>query len=322
MTHRLSISIFYALFIFYSLNFVESVFAQTVTPTPWCSACETALFQYGTGVAGSGTNQMNWCRGLALNNAGTTLYVADQGNFRVAAFPVGSGTAQDFTCVDAVKNPSGLSYPFGVGVDAGGNIYVADFTGNKVVEINPAGTVLAVYTSGLNQPTDVAVDNAGNMYILDLTQITKLGVGFMGTATQFGSGTINMATGITAQGVTIFVANKQNNRVDQWVPSPSYTMTTVYQPSAGLYPRKVAFDPTGRFAFVAENTNQLEVFDTSSGSWVNVATCTGGNLKEPAGVAIDTNGNFYISETQNSKAEKFGPLYCLSTPGLTPSPPG
>jgi serine/threonine protein kinase, bacterial len=63
---------------------------------------------------------------------------------------------------------TGLNGPYGVAVDAAGNLYVADDGNNQVLKL-PAGsgapTVLPF--TGLNYPNGVAVDTAGNLYVTD-----------------------------------------------------------------------------------------------------------------------------------------------------------
>jgi len=80
--------------------------------------------------------------------------------------------------------------PFGVAVDAAGNIYVADADNNVVKKISADGTSIAVIGSGFNSPTGVAVDAAGNVYVADVgnfavkkiapdsVTVTTLGNGF------------------------------------------------------------------------------------------------------------------------------------------------
>jgi streptogramin lyase len=255
-----------------------------------------------------------------LNNAGTTLYVADQGNHQIDIFPVGSGIAQDFTGVDAVLNPSGLGFPNGVAVDGSGNIYTADYNFNQMIEMNSSGTVIAAYRAGLNQPTNVALDSQGNLYILDLTQITKLGPGFTGTPFQFGSGAVSYASGLCVRGTDVFVADTQDNRVDGWTNLGAGTFSVPTTMPSGTYPNGIVFDSTGRYAYVSEQSNQLEVYDTTGGVWTKVAACYNASYNQPDGVAVDGNGNFYISETLNSQVEEFAPIPCVPTPVPTPTP--
>lgn len=135
---------------------------------------------------GVGTNaQFNFPSGLAVD-ANNNVFVADRDNFTIreitpgasvstfAGIPGTSGSA------DGVGSAATFNFPFGVAVDASGNVYVGD-TGNTIRKITPAGTVttiagLAGQTGNLDgtgsdarfdAPEGVAVDSQGNVYVAD-----------------------------------------------------------------------------------------------------------------------------------------------------------
>ena len=137
-------------------------------------------FADGNGVAA----QFNTIGDLTMSST-NILYVADILNHRIrridgqatvttlagngnAAFVNGTGTAARF------------NNPYGVGCDASGNVYVADFTNHSIRRVTPQGAVTTLAgngTSGLvdgsgtaarfNQPTDVTVVPNGNLYVTD-----------------------------------------------------------------------------------------------------------------------------------------------------------
>ena len=57
-----------------------------------------------------------------------------------------------------------LAAPFGITLDAAGDVYVTDTGHNTVIEVDSAGQSTVPFT-GLNSPTGVAVDPAGNVYV-------------------------------------------------------------------------------------------------------------------------------------------------------------
>jgi sugar lactone lactonase YvrE len=123
------------------------------------------------------------------------LYVADLGNNRVLFYLAGSttatrvyGQAGSFT-TNTVNNggisASSLSSPYGVSLDANGNVYLVD-TGNNRVLYYPAGSTTAtrvygqggsfssntannggISASSLNAPVGVIVDSSSTIYIAD-----------------------------------------------------------------------------------------------------------------------------------------------------------
>src|SRR3954470_5271634 len=66
-----------------------------------------------------------------------------------------------------------FNHPAGVAVDGSGNVFVADYGNNKVVEILavngsiPANPTINTLGSGFNQPSGVAVDGSGNVFVAD-----------------------------------------------------------------------------------------------------------------------------------------------------------
>ena len=113
------------------------------------------------------TATLNSPLGVAVNSAGTLVYVADEGNNLIRGVNAGSV----FTVVTGQ-----LDSPAGVVVAAGGTLYIADtdnhlvlrFSGESVTTVAGNGTAGAT-AAQLNMPVGVAVDSTGRfLYIADL----------------------------------------------------------------------------------------------------------------------------------------------------------
>ena len=68
--------------------------------------------------------------------------------------------------------------PYGVVIDASGNLFVTDFGGHRIRKIDPLGNVTTFAGSGLsgtadgqgtiaqfNEPHAITIDSAGNLYV-------------------------------------------------------------------------------------------------------------------------------------------------------------
>jgi len=134
---------------------------------------------------GSGTAaQFNQPSGITIDSSGN-FYVADAGNHKIRKITLsgdvstlaGSGT-EGFA--DGQGTAAQFKYPFGVAVDSGGTVYVADKGNHRIRKITPSGDVSTLTGSGYQRITDgqgtaaqfsspsgIAVDSSGNVYVAD-----------------------------------------------------------------------------------------------------------------------------------------------------------
>lgn len=247
--------------------------------------------------------------GVAMDANGT-IYVADQNSHRirkinssgvVSAF-VGGGSA---TFVDGSGTVARFNSPAGVAVDGSGNVYVADRVNNRIRKATPAGLVSTLAggaTAGLvdgagtaarfNQPAGVAVDANGNVYVADLgnhciRKVTPQGVvstlaGSGSAAYADGTGTsasFRSPSGVALDGnLNLYVADAGNQRI-----------------------RKVSAQG---------------VVTTIAGSGVaasNDGLGTAAGFNNPAGIAVDANGNIYVSDAYNNRIRKISPAGVVTT---------
>ena len=126
--------------------------------------------------------------GLAVDGA-DNLYVADVNNHAIRKItPAGvvttlAGTIGSFGNTDT---PGRFNLPFGVALDALGNVFVADRGNNTIRKITPAGVVSTFAgtagssgstngngaTARFNSPSGVALDGSGNVYVVEVQTST------------------------------------------------------------------------------------------------------------------------------------------------------
>ncbi|MDB5101712.1 MAG: hypothetical protein JWM80_6133, partial [Cyanobacteria bacterium RYN_339] len=268
----------------------------------------------GTGTAGfadgaGATAQFNNPGGVAVDTAGNA-YVADQDNHRVRKVTAtgvvstlaGSGTAG---FADGAGATARFISPFGVAVDTGGNVYVADFDLHRIRKVTPAGLVSTLAGSGtqgyadgagatarFSTPTGLAVDINGNVYVAEvgnnrIRKVTSAGV----VSTLAGDGTIGFADGAGATakfafpigvavdlGGNVYVADSANHRIRK-VTSAGVVSTVAGSGIAGFADGAGA---TARFS-------------------------------NPYGVAVDTGGNIYVADKGNHRIRKVTSAGVVST---------
>jgi hypothetical protein len=194
-----------------------------------------------------------------------------------------------------------LSDPFSIAVDSAGNLFIADMYNQCVRMVTTGGVIRTVAGNGtpgyngdggfatsaqLNQPTGVAVDSAGNLFIADngndrIRKVTPTGV----ISTVAGSG----VRGYSGDGGFAISAQLSG-------------------------PYGIAVDSAGNL-FIADTFNDRirkvttgGVISTVAGGGINGLgdgdLATSAQLFSPYGITVDSAGNLFIADTQNSSVRK------------------
>jgi trimeric autotransporter adhesin len=152
----------------------------------------------GDGTAGYSGNggpaisaQLDAPAAVAVDQAGN-VYIVDQGNNCVRAVKAASGDIAAFAGTQAPgysgdggpASSAQLSAPFGVTLDGGENVYIADFGNNRIRRVDASSAVIttvagdgtfgfsgdggAPTNAELAGPAGVAADYAGNLFVSDL----------------------------------------------------------------------------------------------------------------------------------------------------------
>jgi uncharacterized protein (TIGR03437 family) len=195
-----------------------------------------------------------------------------------------------------------LNGPRGVTEDIYGNLYIAEFYGQRVRKVTPTGTITTLAGNGtqgysgdggpatsaeLNGPYRVTVDLAGNVYIPDSGNSRVRKVSPDGTITTFAG---NGSSGYSGDGG----------------PATSAVLN---------YPEAVAFDLAGNYYIADEGANVIRkvnpsgIISTAVGTGTAAYTGDGGpatsaTLDGPVGIQVDASGNLYISDQLNNVIRK------------------
>lgn len=271
-------------------------------------AIETVAGTLNTGDGGPATSALlGNIQGVAVDRSGN-LYISDTDNHRVRKIDTsgvitlvaGTGTA-GFGGDGGPAAKASLNLPYGLVVDAAGNIYVADLGNNRVRRIAADGTILTIAGSGqsgpvgdggpatgaeLLAPRNVALDAAGNLYISEFGgqrvrkvtpggQIsTVAGTGTAGLGGDGGpatAGQLAYPAGLAVDGRgTLYIADSQNQRIRQILPGGVISTLLGGTPATALStPTVIAVDSAGTI-YVADYSNIVHAY-TAAGAWTNFA---------------------------------------------------
>jgi sugar lactone lactonase YvrE len=240
----------------------------------------------GSGVAGfqdgpGATAQFNQPQGLALD-AGGNLYVADRLNHRVRKVaPDGTvSTLAGTGATGATDGPAASAtfwYPFGVAVDAGGAVYVADRSNHLVRKI--AGGQVTTLAGGFLYPEAVAVDGAGNVVVADRGhhQLKQVAPG--------GAVTVLAGTGAAGQLDGPAASALLDSPYNVMVDGAGNVFFTCRSPSAGMNTVGV-LTPARVVATVAGTAAAASIDGPISAA----------RLSQPWGLASDPSGRVYFTE--------------------------
>jgi hypothetical protein len=161
-------------------------------------AASTGIITTIAGNGGAGYNgdglatgaALSYPSGVAVDGVGN-VYIGDTYNYRIRKVApatgiistvAGTGVA-GFTGEAGQATAARLNVPLGLGVDAAGNVYIADYGNDRIRKLHVAnGLLTTVAGSGIrafggdggeatagqiNLPQGVALDSAGNLYIAD-----------------------------------------------------------------------------------------------------------------------------------------------------------
>lgn len=197
---------------------------------------------------------------------------------------------------------------------ARGQVFVANFGDNSIVEFDAAGNPTTFASGGLlDGPSALAFDQQGNLYVANYNNNTIVKYTSEGAGTVFASAQLNNPTGLAFDGNgNLFAVNSGDTNLAQQAGGTilkfnSVALGLLY--ASGLqHPYSVAIDPNGNL-FVAENTaNAISEIGTNGLKTVFVSSGLLGepDLNGPWGLAFGGT-NLYVANYAANTIGEFGP---------------
>lgn len=287
---------------------------QKISPTGALTLLAGAILSSGHADGVGANASFDTPTGLAIDKSGN-LYVADTGNHTIRKItPDGTvstlaGTAGTLGSADGAMGIASFNRPYGVAVDANGNVLVAD-TGNRTIRKYTALTGLVETLAGkagvpgstdasgsqarFGSPTGVALDSLGNVYVSDASNHTVRKIDFAGTVSTYAgmAGVAGSADGLGA-------AARFNEPVGMACGRDG--MVYIGDVADGII-RKITPE---------------RVVSTLAGAASDPGSTDGlmalAKFNEPTGITSDQAGNVYLNDSGNFTVRKIAATGLVST---------
>ncbi|UJR18162.1 hypothetical protein I4U23_005062 [Adineta vaga] len=261
-----------------NLFITEEGNARVVKYSP--GASNGTLVAGQTNVSGSNLNQFSDYLALLYVDSNQTLYIVDNGNYRVIRW---ERNASNGTIV-AGNGTSGstleqLSYPYGIWVDSYSNVFVSDPGNHRVTKWSPGATqgVLvagaADYTPGsapdhLNEPWGLVYDESNQ---------------------------------------DLYIVNSKSQTVMKW-KSGDRNGTVVANITGS--PWGITLDPWNNLYVTIPYNGNIELFCQGNSTGIIIAGVNNGGtaLNKPSDVKLDSQLNLYVAEYGGHKVTRFNKL--------------
>lgn len=261
------------------INTLANILAACVNSTGPTSTQCTTLFNNAKSGGVTTTNTAQAAVGMARipGQDGTQLFNLQTAN---APFQPSLNVVPGTFAIGINYTGGGLSNPYGGAIDASGNVWIVNSTGNSISEFTPLGAPISPagtgYTGGgLSGPYGMAIDSSGNVWV-----------------TNFSSGTGDSISKFSSSGVAIS-------------GSSGYT-------GGGLSgPNLLAIDKSGNVWVANHSANSVSEFNSSGGPVSGSGGYTGAGLNTPLGIAIDVSGNVWVA---NNGADSISELNSSGSP--------
>jgi prepilin-type N-terminal cleavage/methylation domain-containing protein len=225
--------------------------------------------------SGSGNGQFSGLQGAVAFDASGNIWVADNGNNRVEKFSSNGVYQSQFPCASGACAASAangqFNWPDNIAIDSSGNLWVTDYSNNRIEKFSSSGSYITkINVSGGCGANDVVLDKSGNIWV---SPDCNAGI------QEFSSSGTLMQT------------------INDW-PYPQDPSQMVFDASGNLWASD--WEEGGGVP--------VQEFNAITGAFIGSLGTQGtgnGKFSDAQGIAIDANGNFWVTDWSNNYVQKF-----------------
>jgi len=282
-----------------TLNFI----VRKITPAGVVTTLAGTAGVAGSTDATGAAARFRGLHGVATDSAGN-VYVADRGNHTIRKItPAGVVTTfAGLALVPGSTDGTGaarFTSPQGIATDSADTVYVTDQNNDTLRKITPAGVVITLAgtadvpgstdaTESFNTPAGVATGSAGIVYLADRGNSTIRKITPAGVVTTF-AGSVRLTGSTDATGAAARFRGPADIATDG--------AGNVYMSDTGNHTlRKIT--PAGVVTTLAGTAEVPGNTDATGGA---------ASFRSPKGIATDSAGNLYVSDSGNRTIRKITP---------------
>jgi hypothetical protein len=262
---------------------------------------------------GTGADQFEGPYGVAINHSTGNIYVGDVRNNRidelnekgefVRAFGWGVSNGESklesctSTCQTGTVGGGGGQFneSQGVAIDSSGNLWVTDYSNNRVQELNESGGFIKAVGFGVNN---------GKNELQTCKTETECHAGTAGS----GNGQFSGASFLAYYGGNIYVTDLNNNRVEELSLTGEFVRKWGVKGSGNgefNIPAGISADASGNLYVADIGNSRIQQFSSTGAFEAAFGSHGSGNgqLAEPIGTAITSAGNVDVVDSENSRIE-------------------
>jgi RHS repeat-associated protein len=271
------------------------VWVTSSSGEPWLQVFSPegeALATYGA--TGTGKGDFEDPNGIAINKSTGAVYVSDGSNDRIQEFSEAGVAGKEIG-----KKGSGageLEKPVAVALDSSGDLWVADYTAQRIAEFNKEGTFLKAFGWGVNK---------GEAKLEVCTTSCKAGKA--GT----GEGELDDPAGVEYAGGYIHVVDSGDDRLQKFTTAGEYVGESGAEGSGNgdlSHPGNETSEMEENSYVADAGNNRVEKF-TGHGGFLDTFGTSGtgnGQFSETGDVAITpTVGELFVTDPGNNRVEKW-----------------